>query len=85
MHGMRLSLLSLLRTSLSEETLVTNSLTHGGLLRWRVAQEASCFILSSELLTSGLLTSGLNSCLPCGHMFGMSCIKQWMEDRSRDK
>ncbi|GJW48788.1 ribonuclease H-like domain-containing protein [Tanacetum coccineum] len=25
-------------------------LTHGGLLRWRVAQEASCFILSSELL-----------------------------------
>ncbi|GKB33960.1 retrovirus-related pol polyprotein from transposon TNT 1-94, partial [Tanacetum coccineum] len=24
-------------------------------------------------------------CLPCGHMFGMSCIKQWMEDRSRDK
>ncbi|GJW17036.1 hypothetical protein Tco_0024472 [Tanacetum coccineum] len=33
---------------------VTNSLTHGGLLRWRVAQEASCFILSSELLTSGL-------------------------------
>ncbi|GJZ58007.1 hypothetical protein Tco_0613501 [Tanacetum coccineum] len=27
---------------------VTNSLTHGGLLRWRVAQEASCFIL--ELL-----------------------------------
>ncbi|GJR85095.1 reverse transcriptase domain-containing protein [Tanacetum coccineum] len=36
--------------------LVTNSLTHdnGGLLRRRVAQEASCFILSSELLTSGL-------------------------------
>ncbi|GJY62687.1 hypothetical protein Tco_0464147, partial [Tanacetum coccineum] len=27
---------------------------HGGLLRWRVAQEVSCFILSSELLTSGL-------------------------------
>nr|GEX39888.1 abnormal spindle-like microcephaly-associated protein homolog [Tanacetum cinerariifolium] len=24
-------------------------------------------------------------CLPCGHMFGMSCLKQWMEDRSRDK
>ncbi|GJW70473.1 hypothetical protein Tco_0127390 [Tanacetum coccineum] len=39
---------------------VTNSLTYGGLLRWRVAQEASCFILSSELLTSDFLTSGLN-------------------------
>ncbi|GJT56103.1 hypothetical protein Tco_0991157 [Tanacetum coccineum] len=33
---------------------VTNPLTHGGLLRWRVAQEASCFTLSSELLTNGL-------------------------------
>ncbi|GJT88915.1 retrovirus-related pol polyprotein from transposon TNT 1-94, partial [Tanacetum coccineum] len=39
---------------LNEGRVVTN---HGG----RVAQEASCFILSSELLTSGLLTSGLNS------------------------
>ncbi|PWA94875.1 zinc finger, RING/FYVE/PHD-type [Artemisia annua] len=22
------------------------------------------------------------SCLPCGHIFGMSCIKEWMEGRS---
>ncbi|PWA65504.1 Apple-like protein [Artemisia annua] len=25
------------------------------------------------------------SCLPCGHMFGMSCLKQWMDDHSSDK
>ncbi|GJU22043.1 hypothetical protein Tco_1155385 [Tanacetum coccineum] len=36
-------------------TTVTNSPTHGELLRWRVAQEASCFIPSSELLRGGLL------------------------------
>ncbi|PWA37520.1 zinc finger, RING/FYVE/PHD-type [Artemisia annua] len=25
------------------------------------------------------------SCLPCGHMFGMSCLKDWMGGRSSDK
>ncbi|GJW33446.1 zinc finger, RING/FYVE/PHD-type containing protein [Tanacetum coccineum] len=25
------------------------------------------------------------SCLPCGHMFGMSCLKKWIKDRPSDK
>ncbi|GJY90763.1 zinc finger, RING/FYVE/PHD-type containing protein [Tanacetum coccineum] len=27
----------------------------------------------------------LVSCLPCGHMFGMSCLKKWIKDRPSDK